>query len=79
MLSISASYSCLMESLSVFVSDDVGVDEAWRGDDEKRFASVRADRPPGSDCMFSFWFSMISKSMRSSEADMMGGFWCLLL
>lgn len=53
------------------MSEGVGVDSLCSGEGEKRFASVRADLPPGSDCMFSFWPSIISKSMRSSETDIL--------
>lgn len=35
-------------------------------------ASARADLPWGRDWMFSFCPSMISKSMRSSETDILG-------
>jgi len=71
MASSSDSYSVRTALLRFLVSDGVGVDKACSGEGENRFASVRADRPPGSDWMFSFWFSIISKSMRSSETDIL--------
>ena len=55
------------------MSDGVGVTSLWRGDGENKLARFRADRPPGNDWMFSFWFSIISKSMRSSMTDILSG------
>ena len=78
-LRISFSYSFLITSLRFFVSEGVGVASLWRGEGENIEARARADRPPGSDCIFSFWFSMISKSIRSSETDILSVFgvsWC---
>ncbi len=34
-------------------------------------ASAFADRPPGSDWMFSFWVSMMSKLIKSSVIDIL--------
>ena len=57
------------------MSDGVGVMSLCSGEGENMFAMARADRPPGNDWIFSFWFSMISKSMRSSETDILSGVW----
>ena len=56
------------------MSEGVGVASLWRGEGENIEARERADRPPGNDCIFSFWFSMISKSIRSSETDILSVF-----
>ena len=57
-----------MASLKFLVLPIVGAGEQ-REDGAKVETRAFADRPPGSDCMFSLWDSMISKLMRSSVID----------
>lgn len=61
------------------MSDGVGVINLCSGDGENMEAKARADLPPGKDWMFSFWLSIISKSIRSSETDMMSGLLVVLV
>lgn len=70
MAMISSSYSCRIASLRFLVAPGVGIGESSEGG-AKAVANAFAERPPGSDWMFSLCVSIMSKLIRSSVVDMM--------